>query len=67
MFMKIIKHFTRTALFMMVLFTSQVKAQNMSWQEDLETLYKLVMNKSGHVFQNYSQTKWVEDYSVLLE
>ncbi len=54
-------------LLIIVLFISRVNAQNMDWQEDLKKTYELVMSKSGHIFQNYDQRKWVEDYSMLLE
>jgi len=50
-----------------LVFTTPTYSQNNVWQKDLEELYQLVMDNSGHIFQYYNHDKWVEDYSVLLK
>jgi hypothetical protein len=49
------------------LLTGSISAQNMNWRQDLEKVHELVMNNSGHIFQNYDCQKWVADYSELLK
>ncbi|WP_299532792.1 S41 family peptidase [Ulvibacterium sp.] len=53
-------------LVLLVLCTLGCRAQDKEWRGDLEKFYTLVLNESGHIFQNYDFRQWRNDYDLLL-
>lgn len=51
----------------LIIYTSPAFSQPHIWQEDLNRVHELVMEKSGHIFKDYDHKQWEDDYKALVE